>query len=378
MFQIPVRIRPTFWLFAAVIGFLISHSLVGMVTWVALILVSVLFHEYGHALTAAAFGRRPQIELVALGGLTYHDGEKLALWKQFLIVLNGPLFGLLLFGLATAALHIPRLAQGAPGELLLLVRNVNLFWTIMNLVPVIPLDGSQLLQIVLEAVFGVRGFKYAVITSLVLALLISLGFFLAQGFLIGALFFFFAFQSYDTLRKTRHLSQADRDDSLKNTLTQVEESIQLGNKQQALLLCNEIRSKVKSGIIFEMATQYLALLHYEEGNTKEAYALLRSIQKELSGDALCLLHKAAFEQEDYFLVAKLAAPCFQIWPTAETALRNAYAHAQLGQPVPSVGWLQTAIEENLNNVSHVLMSHLFDPVRKDPSFQSLEKKHQVD
>src|SRR5579883_1974403 len=94
--RIPVLIRPTFWLFAAIIAFIYGRTLWGTLIWTGIIFVSVLFHEYGHALTAMFFGRKPRIEIVALGGLTMHDGEKLSAWKQFLIVLNGPLFGLLL------------------------------------------------------------------------------------------------------------------------------------------------------------------------------------------------------------------------------------------------------------------------------------------
>ena len=49
--------------------------------------------------------------------------------------------------------------------------------------------------------------------SMGVATLISLNFFLYQSFIIGALFFLLAFQSYDTFRRTRHFSDGDRDDS---------------------------------------------------------------------------------------------------------------------------------------------------------------------
>jgi hypothetical protein len=196
---------------------------------------------------------------------------------------------------------------------------------------------------------------------------------LTQGFLIGALFFLLAFQSYDTFRRTRHLSETDRDDTLREKLEAVEELMQTGKKNEAFQLCQEIRSKAKKGMIYELATQYLAFLKYEKGESKETYDLLKSIQEELGGDALCLLHKVAFEQKDFPLVTELAGTCFQNWPTSETALRNAYAHAQLNQPVPTVGWLQTAINEGLPRVKEILSDPIFDPIRQDPSFQELMK-----
>lgn len=371
--RIPILIYPTFWLFAGLIGFLNSQSLLGTLIWVGIIFVSVLFHEYGHALTALVFGKNPRIELVALGGLTHHDGQKLPFWKQFFIVLNGPLFGFLLVIIASVLLHVPAFSQGTAASILSLTRLVNLFWTIVNLLPVMPLDGGQLLRVVLEKIFGLKGFKYTLITGIVIATGISLFFFVTQAFLVGALFFLLAFQSYDALRRTRHLSETDRDDTLRQQLEKAEELMQMGKKEEALSLCEEIRAKAKQGMIYELATQYLAFFKYEKGQVKEAYELLLSIREELSGDALCLLHKAAFEQEDFSLVVQLAGTCFQTWPTVETALRNAYAHAHMQQAVPAVGWLQTAINEGLTEVDKVISDPIFDAIRQEPSFQELQK-----
>ena len=369
--RIPVIIHPTFWLFAALIGYLNSMSLVGTLIWVAIILISVLIHEFGHAITALLFKQSPRIELVALGGLTYHNGQQLSFWRQLLIVFNGPLFGFFLFLIASALLRIPSLAQGTIGSILTLTRAVNLFWTIINLLPVMPLDGGQMLRIILERIFGHKGFKYTIIVSMCLAAGISGFFFLTHAFLIGALFFMLAFQSYDTFRRTRHLSETDRDDTLRQKLESVEELMQLGKKDQALTLCAEIRAKAQKGMIYELATQYLAFLTYERGDSKEAYDLLRSVREELGSDALCLLHKTAFEQKDFPLVTELAGSCFQSLPTVEIALRNAYAHAQLKQAVPAAGWLQTAISEGLTNLKEILSDHVFDPIREDPSFKAL-------
>lgn len=371
--RIPVTIHPTFWLFAALIGYLNSQSLIGTLVWVGIIFVSVLFHECGHALTALLFGQNPRIELVALGGLTYHDGQKLPFWRQFFIVFNGPLFGFLLVILATLLLQVPAFAQGMTGSILQLTRVVNLFWTVVNLLPVMPLDGGQLLRIVLERIFGLKGLKYAILTSMIVAMGISIFFFVTQAFLIGALFFLLAYQSFETFRRTRHLSETDRDDGLREQLEKVEEMMQKGNREEAYQLCQQIRAKAKKGMIFELSTQYLAFLKYEKGEIKDAYELLRSIREELGSDAMCLLHKAAFEQKDFPLVVELAGPCFQTWPSMETALRNAYAHAQLKQAVPTVGWLQTAISEGLVNIPDVLSDHIFDPIRSDSSFQELTK-----
>ena len=155
--RIPILISPFFWFLIVMLGWLNSGSILGTAIWAAVILVSVLVHEYGHALTALLFGQEAEISLVGLGGLTKRLGPKLDRWKEFLIVLNGPMAGFALFFLSYFLLTV------IPPQKTLLVYafevalNVNLFWTVLNLLPVFPLDGGHLLKIILESVLGIRG-----------------------------------------------------------------------------------------------------------------------------------------------------------------------------------------------------------------------------
>lgn len=374
--RIPIIIHPTFWVVAALIGYFFSHSFIGALIWIFIIFVSVLFHELGHALTAVLFRQNPRIELVALGGLTYHEGHKLSFVKQFFIVFDGPFFGFLLFLIATLLLQFESISTGPAAGIIKNFQWINLFWTILNLVPVFPLDGGQLLRIILEGIFGVKGFKYALLTSMSVSLALSLMFFVFQSFLVGALFFLLAFQSYETWRRTRRMSEPDRDESLKKQFDDAEKDLQAGRKEQAIEAFETIRQKAKQGLIYNLTTQYLAYLKYDLGKTREAYELLLSIRPELDSDALCLLHKAAFEEKDYPLVAELGGTCFQTWPTAETALRNAYTCAILTQTKAAIGWLQTALKEGLQNIHEILNDESFNNIRNDPEFQDFLKSLQ--
>jgi stage IV sporulation protein FB len=375
--KIPLTIHPLFWVTAALIGFLNSQSLIGTLIWTFVILVSVIVHEMGHASTALFFGLKPRIELVALGGLTYHQGEKLPFWKQFLIVLNGPLFGFMLFLLAWILLKVPGFAGGLWGSILTLFFWVNLIWTVLNLVPVLPLDGGQLLRIGLEAFFGAKGMRYALITGMLVSGAFSLFFFLYQHFLIGALFFLFAFQSWDMFRKLRHLSEEDRSAPLKQALEAAEKDLQAGHKERALSAFEQIRAQSKEGMIHLAATQYLAFLKYDLGDTQEAYSLLKPIQTQLSTEALILLHKVAFDVGDYALVEEIGGKSYQEIPSKEIALRNALAAAQLSKEKPAVGWLETAFQEGLENIGEVAKSSEFDPIRQTEHFQKFIKHHQA-
>ena len=86
--KIPVTISPLFWVVAAMIGFLNTNHIIGTLIWIPIIFISILFHEYGHALTSLFFGQHPKIALVAFGGVTYPQGPRLHLWKEFFVVLN--------------------------------------------------------------------------------------------------------------------------------------------------------------------------------------------------------------------------------------------------------------------------------------------------
>ncbi|MCB1116576.1 MAG: M50 family metallopeptidase, partial [Chlamydiia bacterium] len=169
--RIPVKISPFFFLTAALIGWLSSagmdHMFILTIIWVVVIFVSILVHEYGHALTARYFGQKPRIHLVAFGGITYPEGKRLRGWREFLVVLNGPLFGLILFVIALFLLSTNFFENPFALITLKIFAWVNLFWTLVNLLPVMPLDGGQLLRVIFESIFGAKGLKYAVGTSMI-------------------------------------------------------------------------------------------------------------------------------------------------------------------------------------------------------------------
>lgn len=373
--RIPIAIHPLFWITSALIGFLAGGGFLAIIAWIFVILVSVLVHEMGHALTACLFGLKPRVELVALGGLTYHQGEKLSFWKQFLIVLNGPVFGFCLFLLSWFLLAIPAVRASSASPILMNFFYINLIWTLLNLVPVLPLDGGQLLRIVLESFFGAKGFRYALIVGITISVSISLFFFLFQNFLAGSLFFLFAFQSFDMYRKMRRMTDVDRKDELKDALHGAEEKLKGGDFEGALGGFERVREEAKQGVLYLLATQYLAFLKFDQGKGKEAYAMLVPHKTEISTEALCLLHKTAFDEKDFSLVEEIGATCFQVMPTKEVALRNACASGALAKEKSAIGWLETAREEGLSGIGEILKRGEFDPIREGKAFSEFATHH---
>lgn len=365
--RIPLAIHPFFWVFAAIIGWLNSGTFIGTLIWVGIIVVSVIFHEFGHALTAVCFKQKARIQLVALGGVTMFDGPKLKFWQQFLITLNGPLFGFCLFLLATVLLHFswPLMLM----KIFKATQIANLFWTVVNLLPVLPLDGGQLLRIVLEASFGIKGFKASLLIGSIIAALLSFYFFMLQAFLIGAFFFLFAFQSFDSWRKSRFATREDRDDENKQLMIQAEEALQQGRKEEAKRILEEVREKAKGSLFAHAATQYLAYLDAKEGKRQEAYDLLLPIKDQLADDSLCLLHELAAEQKNFSVVTELSTACYQMAPSQKMALSNARAFAYLKQAKPAGGWLQTAWQFGGLDLNAILQEEEFLELKNDPEFR---------
>lgn len=369
---IPIAIHPYFWIFAALVGWLYGQNLLGMLIWIGIIFVSVLVHEFGHALMAVFFKQKAKIQLVAFGGLTSYDGKvPLKFWQQFLIVLNGPLFGFGLCLIATWLLKAP-LSPMTYG-IIKTIQIANLFWSAVNLLPVLPLDGGQLLRIGLEGFWGAQGFKVSLLISALLSFSFACLGFIFGYFIAGAFFFLFAFQSFDSWRRVRLTTKEDRKEENKQIMIQAEEALQLGKKEEAKKLFEEICKNSPHGILALAANQYLAFFEMKEGKKDLAYERLLPIKDDLAEESICLLHKLAFEHANDPLVAELSSTCYQLVPSQEVALRNARSFARLKKPTPAGGWLQTAWQHGSLNLDEILKDPAFSLIKDDPKFQEFIK-----
>ncbi|NGX56344.1 MAG: Stage IV sporulation protein FB [Candidatus Anoxychlamydiales bacterium] len=376
--RIPITIHPFFWIFSFLIGFLISQSILGTLIWVGIIFLSVIVHEMGHALTAIIFKQNPKIQLVALGGMTSYQGKNLKYYKQFIITLNGPIFGFLLYLLATVILYSNFFTNPIILASIKNLQIVNLFWSIINLLPILPMDGGQLLRIFLESIFGIKGFKISLLVGFVFAFILALLGFAFRFYLIGAIFFLFAFQSFDMFRKTKKISKTDRNQDLANALNQAEIFFQNKNYEKAKELFLTISKKTKSGMIHIAAMQYLGMIEYQSKNFKKAYEYLLDIEDDIQDNAIYILHKLAFENENYKLVEKLSSKCYNLHPTQEVALNNARSFAVLNLAKPAAGWLLTAKQFGNLDIEKTKNEKYFEKVKDQKTFRDFLPKNTHD
>lgn len=370
--KIPLRFYPLFWVIAGLIGWLNSMTVLGTALWVVVIVVSLLVHECGHAFTAVFFGQRAEISFVAMGGLTTRKGPKLPLWKEFLIVLNGPIAG---FCLALVALFLQNLLAPVKGTVLAYILTIsvwaNIAWTILNLIPIQPMDGGRLLSIILESLFGIKGIKWSLFISMVLAAVLGLFFIITHNLFIGAILFIFAFENYRSWQASLDFNEQDQSIALQHMLKAAEQEMRSGRTQEALDKYMRIREMTPKGLIYQTATQQAALLLSQMGRYAEAYQLLSPIRKNLSADTLRLLHHLAYDSGLWQEIIRTSNEVFQLNPDYDTALVNAYAFARVGDVQPAVGWLQCALREGLPNLREVIKRSDFDSIRDDQEFEKL-------
>ena len=193
LFDFPVVVHWQFWLTTALLGG--SMGMGWLVLWVAIVFVSILGHELGHALAMRRFGdRNVNISLYAFGGLA-QGGYWRSRNQQIIISAAGPAFSAslgLLGWLVSAILG----ADGGPAEIVLSFWLwVNIGWTLFNLLPVIPLDGGR----ISEALFGPARAHQAYKLSMIVAMVMAVIGLLHNGLWMALLFGMMAYSNWQQL-----------------------------------------------------------------------------------------------------------------------------------------------------------------------------------
>ncbi len=159
---IDVYIHTTFLLLIAFFGFnywLQTRTLAGTlegIGFLLLLFLSVVLHEYGHALTARRYDIQTRdITLLPIGGVARLERMPDKPIQELWVALAGPAVNVVIAALLFAYLFLTRSLVPLPGLLLtggpflerLMV--VNLFLVGFNLLPAFPMDGGRILRALL-------------------------------------------------------------------------------------------------------------------------------------------------------------------------------------------------------------------------------------
>ena len=205
IFGIPVRVHPFFWLVAALMGSsTLSDPRLGppyLFVWIACLFFSILIHELGHALTAKSFGWPPEIMLYFMGGVAmFRPGVGFTASRSILISFAGPCAGFMLFGVVIAAWF--GLESGGV-ELHPLVKDafwnlsyINVIWGLVNLLPVLPLDGGRICESVCTSLRPRDGELWALRIGMVFSGGVGLLFLSLKMMFAGILFGYLCFTNF--------------------------------------------------------------------------------------------------------------------------------------------------------------------------------------
>ena len=161
-----IRIHITFllflaWIFGASYVSGGANEAWSSLLFMVLLFLCVLAHEFGHILTARAFGvLTPDVILLPIGGVARLERIPEKPLEEFLIAVAGPLvnvviaFGLVLVTSATPDSGSLAMFESAKVSMVNRLASVNLFLALFNLIPAFPMDGGRILRALLAARLG--------------------------------------------------------------------------------------------------------------------------------------------------------------------------------------------------------------------------------
>lgn len=242
-----VRISVTFWLVAALLGYSGARAVdavyvnsgldspgafVLLLIWMLATALSILVHEFGHHFAFRFFGIDSHIVLYHFGGLAIPSGGrrsgrgstyagKLSAYRQLIISAAGPAaqiaLGVLVAVIARSCGYrigslegyivyfgLPELGGVSPDSAALyalidFLIYPSIFWALLNLLPVLPLDGGRIAEEIICMFF--RGTQRdAIVLSMICAGLMTFWAFQRGETFMGMFFLSFAFSNFETLQ----------------------------------------------------------------------------------------------------------------------------------------------------------------------------------
>ena len=319
----PVTVYPWFFLSAVLLGGDFGFGW-KMAAWIFVVFLSVLVHELGHALVGRAFGGHPEIHLQAFGGVTVPQfARRPGPGRQFVLSVAGPVFGLLLGAAAYAIVRTFPPAAGSPVDWTMRqFMRVSILWAVFNLVPILPLDGGQMM---LAAIEGVRRRPSVALASWIsVAIAVGMAGVVTLEWGVDPFLLLwmglFAFQNVSRARAASRTGiPADARPSAADALEQAD----VDSATEATRSALQQRD-------YDSALAAAAKLE-GRGPFRQAAALRLRAGVELS-------------RGDNEAAALFAGQSFSLWPTPDAAVVAARANLRSGQEDRARNWLRRAME----------------------------------
>lgn len=314
LFGYDVEITGSFWITTALMGYFGFGANPGMViAWILLVLVSITVHELGHAFAFQAYGIPSQIQLYHMGGLTMPLAPaRLTRLRSIVVSVAGPAAGLAL-GLITLAVR-----EFAPpqspfvADVLRMSIYVNIYWSFINLLPVLPFDGGH----VMEAALGPRRYRWTLGLSALVGTVVAILALLSSSWWLLILFGSAAVHSFTRLRELQmlihnsgaaHDAARTREEPLapatERALREAKLALEEDDPKRAIELAEDVmagrensgeRPKAKA---VQRALEVKGWAHLALGNTADAAEAVTRLSRMAHTDP-ALLAAVAFAKDD--------------------------------------------------------------------------------
>lgn len=238
---IPVRITPFFWVVSVFLGWNLAQGIadqsrgelsvgLALILWILAVLLSLLVHEFGHVLAFRFFGVDSDVVLYQMGGLAiprrsfgFESGRQP--WqeptKQIVISAAGPLAQLLMAVIVAGIFYVGGFLVPNPlpfihsldflfrdgrwPPLALYTFEVSLilssvWWALLNLLPIYPLDGGQISREMFTLASPQQGIRFSLILSVAVAAAVAVWGFTHDDTFMGIMFALLAYSSFKTLQ----------------------------------------------------------------------------------------------------------------------------------------------------------------------------------
>ena len=288
LFGIPVRVQPFFLILAVLLGMNMTNDaddvVLRMVAWVAIVFTGVLAHELGHALVSRMFGMTPRIELHGFGGLTSWESRvPPGPGRMIIISAAGPAIGVIV-GLAAwlASILAPPLEGSFAAHVYVSLIWVNLGWGVLNLIPMLPLDGGNIMASTFELLFGASGVRAARWISLLLAAGMLAAAVAYQQLFMAVVVLMLGFTNWRALQVETRLGP---DRALLYKLAEAERLFRRGELAQALSLAEEVLGAAQGELVRGEAAAMLAVIRLKAGDVDGARAAVEAAPRGRPVDA---------------------------------------------------------------------------------------------
>lgn len=150
--------------------FLLISFLSGYFEYMYILILIIFIHESGHYFFSKLVGvKKQEIIIHPFGGMTIlHEALNIKLYKEFIFLLGGILFQLLLYLLIYILYNNAYISD----RVFSIFSKINFLLISFNFLTILPLDGGRLLNIILNKFFNYKlSYKISYITSIIFILI---------------------------------------------------------------------------------------------------------------------------------------------------------------------------------------------------------------